>query len=211
MDARIAIPTQATLSPTRRTVFDLGKLLGFAFEETAGLPAIRHSTSEALVRPASRELPTSVMIAVRPRRQTATSLTRRRLAAPGRSVTALVRSQPPAFPPLLAPWFARQSAGQRPQVRLPHRQSRVLATAEGTASIADGWSALHDNGEINVRLPFYLGRHVSPATLRMLADRPDDTLFRKLGERWEIVSDDDLIDLADSGQEYRLANVVFNS
>ena len=48
-------------------------------------------------------------------------------------------------------------------------------------------------------------------TFKAMADRPGDTLLHKVGSRWEIVGDKDLVDLQDRTQTYKLGQVEISS
>jgi hypothetical protein len=63
-------------------------------------------------------------------------------------------------------------------------------------------------GTITLALPFGMDHYlVNAATFKALAGREEDTLLRRAGVRWEIVENDELIDLGDRTQLFRMGRV----
>jgi hypothetical protein len=87
-----------------------------------------------------------------------------------------------------------------------------ITEATGTASRVQGWNELEDTGSVTITLPigFDDGR-VNVRTFKQMANRPDDTLFRKNGQRWDILDDDAIVDLGDRSRIYKLGVVQFFS
>jgi hypothetical protein len=65
----------------------------------------------------------------------------------------------------------------------------------------------------DVRLPFGVPRFVNAATLRTMAGRENGSsrLLKKIGNAWEFVADDSMIDLEDRSVQFRLGQVTILS
>lgn len=112
-------------------------------------------------------------------------------------------------PPLLSFLFAQPRDKRHTKLR-PHRRMIVgLATGEG--SRASGQFNIRDAGTKRIQVPFFLDRFVTAAALKSFAGRSRDTLLRKNGRQWEIVSDSDMIDMADRSVVFRLGKIQLYS
>jgi hypothetical protein len=64
----------------------------------------------------------------------------------------------------------------------------------------------------DVRLPFGVPRFVNAATLRAMAGgRPFDRLLKKIGDAWEFVKDETMIDLLNGTQLFKLGRITIYS
>ena len=69
-----------------------------------------------------------------------------------------------------------------------------------------------DFSRAEVRLPFGVPRFVNGATLRAMAGgRPLDQLLKKVGDVWEFVEDDTMIDLTNGSEQFRLGRLTIFS
>jgi len=91
-------------------------------------------------------------------------------------------------------------------------QTLTLDEVEGTLTNFRRTLDIQRVGTITLTLPFGLGNYyVNAATFKALAGRQEDTLLRKAGRRWEIVEDDELIDLGDRTQLFKLGQIQIYS
>ncbi|HLG56876.1 MAG TPA: hypothetical protein VI485_16175 [Vicinamibacterales bacterium] len=64
----------------------------------------------------------------------------------------------------------------------------------------------------DIGLPYGIPRHINAATLKTIAGgRSVDRLLRKTGAGWVFVRDEEMVDLADGSQEYRLGRLTIFS
>jgi hypothetical protein len=111
--------------------------------------------------------------------------------------------------------FARASKRKAILGRLPHPpqpQTFTLDEVEGALTNLFHTLDVERVGTITLTLPFGLDHYVvNAATFKALAGREGDTLLRQTGDRWEIVEDDEPIDLGDRTQLFRLGRVQIYS
>jgi hypothetical protein len=117
----------------------------------------------------------------------------------------------PALAKVLAPAAIPKKLGPV-SAELINPAEHRLTEVTGTASRDQGWTKLEDTGTLIIPLPIgFDDRKVNAKTFKAMANRPSDTLFRKNGSRWDILDNDDVIDLADKSQAYKLGSVAFYS
>ena len=110
----------------------------------------------------------------------------------------------------VAPMFAPASAvPDKPKslLNFPNPRTYSIQKTQGSISQWPASADLEDLGKATVTLPFFVGRHITAAALKSLAGHPEDVILQKKGKRWEIVSDDHMIDLDDRTQVYRVGPV----
>ena len=116
-----------------------------------------------------------------------------------------------ALAPILQPALALPVRRKMALARLPEiSKPQTLTVDEVEGSVSNFLQSLDVErvGTITLALPFGLDQYVvNAATFKALAGREADTLFRQAGERWEIVEDDEQIDLGDRTQLFRLGRV----
>lgn len=125
----------------------------------------------------------------------------------GREHTDLV----PALQSFLTPPSPRKAMLARlPQSSQP--KTFTLDEVEGALTNMLHTLDVERVGTITLTLPFGMDHHVvNAATFKALAGREGDTLLRQAGERWEIVEDDEPIDLGDRTQLFKLGRVQIYS
>ncbi|MCI0721091.1 MAG: hypothetical protein L0338_19290 [Acidobacteria bacterium] len=114
-----------------------------------------------------------------------------------------VTPRAPSLPPILADLFSKKRSARKVN-NLPKPKECSIALVEGTLTGQGTQLNTTDRGALTLRVPFFLSRHITAAGLKALAGRPSDTLLRQCNQRWEIVGDDELIDLADESQLFKL-------
>ena len=70
-----------------------------------------------------------------------------------------------------------------------------------------------DDSQVRLEIPRGLDRFCNAATLKamVVGGSPDDVLFRKTGERWDICDDADRIDLEDRTATFKLGRIEIQS
>ena len=123
--------------------------------------------------------------------------------------------KPTDLAPALQSALARPSAQMAMLASLPHPsepQTFTLDEVEGALTNILHSLDVERVGTITLTLPCgmdYCG--VNAATFKALAGRKGDTLLRQVGSRWEIVEDDEPIDLGDRTQLFKLGRVQIYS
>lgn len=111
----------------------------------------------------------------------------------------------------LAPATPRKAALAR-MAQLPKPRTLTLDRVEGALSNLFQKLDADRVGTITLTLPFAMDHYVvNAATFKALAGRKSDTLLRRAGKRWEVVEDDEPIDLGDRSQLFRLGKVQIYS
>lgn len=96
--------------------------------------------------------------------------------------------------------------------RPPQPQTFALDEVEGALTNLLHRLDVERVGTITLTLPFGLDQYVvNAATFKALAGREGETLLRQAGERWEIVEDDEPVNLGDRTQLFRLGRVQIYS
>ncbi len=99
-----------------------------------------------------------------------------------------------------------------PVPKLPPPQTVLLEEVEGTLTNLGRSLDAKSAGKITITLPIGMEHHlVNAATFKVLTGRKGGTLLRSAGDRWEIVEDDEQIDLADTSQLYKVGNLEIYS
>lgn len=141
--------------------------------------------TQSLSRPNFRERPEAQLPAVRPPAVAGLSLSR----PPSKVSTGLT------FPGL---------------VRFATRRASVPVVGELPAQ--ERFPMLIDFSQREVRLPFGVPRFVNAATLRAMAgDGRATRLLKMVGNTWEFVPDESLIDLDDRSVQFRLGRLTIYS
>lgn len=91
-----------------------------------------------------------------------------------------------------------------PELRKPDFR---MTEVEGSISPQRQQEYLTERGALDLILPFACQQFLRASTLKALLGMPNGTLLRRIGKRFEIVSDREEIDLEDPRQEYRLGSV----
>ena len=98
---------------------------------------------------------------------------------------------------------------------LPH-----LLPAEGGARVSRAARPLplrelerrtYSIGDRETEVPFGAARVVNAATLKAMMGAKRSTLFRRIGDRWEICADSYQIDLEDTSQVFKLGDITVYS
>ena len=119
----------------------------------------------------------------------------------------------------LAPVF-KSALGRRSQrnatlARLPQPpkpQTVILDEVEGALTNLRHTLDVERVGTITLTLPMGMEHYlVNAATFKALAGRKGDTLLRQAGNRWEIMEDDEQIDLGDRTQLFKIGKVQIYS
>lgn len=123
--------------------------------------------------------------------------------------------RPTALAPILRTALALPARRKIALARLPEiskPQTLTVDEVEGTLTNFLQTLDVKRVGTITLALPFGMNHYlVNAATFKALAGRDGDTLFRQAGERWEIVEDDEQIDLGDRTQLFRMGRVQIYS
>jgi len=119
--------------------------------------------------------------------------------------------RPTALAPILRSALARPPRRKMTLARLPEiSKPRTLTVDEVEGTVSNFLQSLDVErvGTITLALPFGMDHYlVNAATFKALAGREEDTLLRRAGVRWEIVENDDLLDLGDRTQLFRLGRL----
>ncbi|MGD1156531.1 MAG: hypothetical protein ABSA41_11950 [Terriglobia bacterium] len=119
--------------------------------------------------------------------------------------------RPAALAPILRSALARPARRKITLARLPEiskPQTLTVDEIEGTLTNFLQSLDVERVGTITLALPFGMDHYlVNAATFKALAGREEDTLLRRAGVRWEIVENDELIDLGDRTQLFRMGRV----
>jgi hypothetical protein len=129
---------------------------------------------------------------------------------------AIVESRKsPALAPVFKSALARPLQRNAGLTRLPQlTKPRTVTLDEVEGALTNLLQALDVEraGTITLTLPFGLEHYlVNSATFKALAGRKGDTLLRQAGDRWEIVEDDEQIDLGDRTQLFKIGRVQIYS
>ena len=123
--------------------------------------------------------------------------------------------KPAALAPVLKSALARPSGRKATLTRLPklpQPQTVTLDEVEGALTNLLQTLDVERAGTITLTLPFGMEHYlVNAATFKALAGRKGDTLLRRAGNRWEIVEDDEQIDLGDRTQLFKIGKVQIYS
>jgi hypothetical protein len=126
-----------------------------------------------------------------------------------------VERKPTVLPPALQSALAPPTKRKATMVRLPElSQPKTLTLEEVEGALTNFRESLDVErvGTITITLPFGLDHQiVNAATFKALAGREGGTLLRQAGERWEIVEDDEPIDLGDRTRVFKLGRVQIYS
>jgi hypothetical protein len=117
----------------------------------------------------------------------------------------------PVFKSALARPLQR-NAGLTRLPQFPKPQTITLDEVEGGLTNLLQALDVERAGTITLTLPLGLEHYlVNAATFKALAGRKGDTLLRQAGDRWEIVEDDEQIDLGDRTQLFKIGKVQIYS
>jgi hypothetical protein len=123
--------------------------------------------------------------------------------------------KPTALAPVLRTALARPSQRKAMLAGLPQPpqpQTFTLDDVEGALTNLLQRLDVERVGTVTLTLPFGMDHYiVNAATFKALAGREGDTLLRQAGNRWEIVEDDEPIDLGDRTQIFRIGRVQIYS
>ena len=113
----------------------------------------------------------------------------------------------PVFKSALARTSPRNATLARiPQ--LPKLETLTLDEVEGSLTNLRQTLDVKRAGTITLTLPLGMEHYlVNAATFKALAGRKEDTLLRQAGNRWEIVEDDEEIDLGDRTQLFKIGRL----
>jgi hypothetical protein len=119
-------------------------------------------------------------------------------------------SRPPELALSLAPLFKSARAAS---MNLKHRNTStvVVPTIAGVGSRLKNQITVQQTGTRTIRFPAFLDRYISAAALKQFAGMPGDTLLRQRGSNWEVVQDDEMIDLADRTKTYSIGSLTMLS
>jgi hypothetical protein len=125
------------------------------------------------------------------------------------------KPRPSALATVVTSALARPSGRQATLPRLPKLpkpQTVTLDEVEGALTNLLQTLDAERAGTITLTLPFGMEHYpVNAATFKALAGRKQDTLLRQAGNRWEIVEDDEQIDLGDRTQLFKIGKVQIYS
>jgi len=126
--------------------------------------------------------------------------------APLSRTTAQARRLSPALRALF------QGAKRRPAaLNRSNTPAITVNTVTGTGSRVQKRYDLKQTGSRTVRIPCFLDRYISALALKQFAGMADDTLFRKRGSNWEVVQDNEVIDLLNPNVVLSLGTVTLLS
>ena len=122
-------------------------------------------------------------------------------------------------PTALAPLFksalgypSQRKAALATLPQLPEPHTVTMDAVEGTLTNLRQTLDVERAGTLTLTLPMGMEHSVvNAATFKALAGRKRDTLLRQAGERWEIVEDDEQIDLGDRSQVFRIGRLQIYS
>ena len=101
----------------------------------------------------------------------------------------------------------QEKSPKRHALTVPKPNRFQVNKAEGHVSRALGQVDLRDSGTQEITLPFFASPLIRAIELKSLCGQPDDLLLRFEGTRWQIVEDDELVDLRNRTQTYRLGPI----
>lgn len=110
--------------------------------------------------------------------------------------------------------FASQQSVALPAT-LELLQPQMARVRSGEGTITNQWQDVQitEIASLEAPLPFGFGetRFVDADTLRLLFNRPNDTILRKVGEHWQPIAENHLIDLLDPDEMYMLGAIQIYS
>jgi hypothetical protein len=112
------------------------------------------------------------------------------------------------------PVVAKLTGTARPiPLALPIREFSLL-NVQGSVTNGGQTASFEKVGRLAFTLPFAINDEtslVNVATIKALLDRSKETMFRRDGPRWEVLSDEYLVDVTDNSIEFRLGPIQFYS
>jgi hypothetical protein len=114
------------------------------------------------------------------------------------------------LPSSLEPLFKAAGQNQR-RLSQQGKTSIAVPTVTGIGSRRQQQYVLEQIGIRTINLPSFLSRRISAMALKQFAGMPEDTLFRKRGSAWEVVQDEEIIDLLDRDMVLSLGTITMLS
>jgi hypothetical protein len=103
---------------------------------------------------------------------------------------------------------SQRNAGLARFPQLPTPKTVTLDEVEGALTNLRRTLDVEHAGTITLTLPLGMEHYlVNAATFKAVAGRKGGTLLRQVGDRWEIVEDDEQIDLGNTKQLYKIGRL----